>query len=197
VTDAAVRSLSLENRHTGERLTLRRVRRGDEIWLELRGSLPPHREGPPLHLHLAEDEEGRVTAGVLSVVIDGRRAAVGPGESTSIPRGVAHRWWNAGDDPLELEGWARPAVDLDSYLQAIFEIINAGPEGRPPLFYLAHAAYRHRRTQVVLIMPRPIQAVLFPVIIAVGTLFGRYRGTAWPGCPSRCTGAPPDEAASP
>ena len=28
----------LENRHTGERLALRRVERGDEVWLELKGS---------------------------------------------------------------------------------------------------------------------------------------------------------------
>src|SRR6476620_4835074 len=50
----------LENRHTGERLTLKRVRRGDEVWLELKGSLPPHKEGPPMHVHFAEDEEGHV-----------------------------------------------------------------------------------------------------------------------------------------
>jgi hypothetical protein len=68
--------------------------------------------------------------------------------------------------------------------------MNAGPEGRPSLFYIAHAALRHRDTQALLIMPRPIQAVLFRVIVAVGTLLGRYRGTDWPGCPARCLGAP-------
>ena len=67
--------------------------------------------------------------------------------------------------------------------------MNAGPEGRPPLFCIADAALRHRDTQAVLIMPRPIQA-LFRVTVAVGTLLGRYRGTEWPGCPARCLGAP-------
>ena len=180
----------LENRHTGERLALRRLKRGDEVWLELKGSLPPHREGPPLHIHFAEDEEGHIRSGTLSVVIDGRRITAGPGESTSIARGSVHRWWNEGNEPLEFEGYARPVVDLDRYLQAIFEVMNAGPEGRPPLFYIAHAALRHRHTQAVLIMPRPIQAVLFRVVVAVGTVLGRYRGDDWPGCPSRCLGAP-------
>jgi mannose-6-phosphate isomerase-like protein (cupin superfamily) len=183
-------SLVLESRHTGERLALRRVLRDGEPCLELKGSLPPHREGPPMHVHFVEDEEGYVRSGILSVVIDGHRTTAGPGASTSIPRGAAHRWWNAGDEPLEFEGYARPVVDLDRYLQAIFEIMNAGPVGRPPLFYLAHAALRHRRTQAVLIMPRPIQAVVFRVVVAVGTVFGRYRGDDWPGCPSRCPGAP-------
>ena len=57
---SGVRELIIENRHTGERLTMRRVKRGDEVWLELKGSLPPHRQGPPLHIHVAEDEEGVV-----------------------------------------------------------------------------------------------------------------------------------------
>ena len=26
--------------------------------------------------------------------------------------------------------------------------------------------------------------------LIVGTILGRYRGTEWPGCPERCTGAP-------
>jgi mannose-6-phosphate isomerase-like protein (cupin superfamily) len=182
--------LLLENRHTGERLALRRVRRGDEVWLELKGSLPAHREGPPMHVHFAEDEEGFVRSGRLSVVVEGRQGTVEAGASTSIPRGAAHRWWNEGDEPLEFEGYARPVVDLDRYLQAIFEIMNAGPEGRPPLFYLAHVALRHRDTQAVLLMPRPIQGVLFRVVVAIGTLLGRYRGEDWPGCPARCTGAP-------
>jgi hypothetical protein len=68
--------------------------------------------------------------------------------------------------------------------------MNAGAPNRPPLFYLAHVALRHRRTQTVLIMALAMQAILFRVLIVVGTLLGRYRGTEWPGCPARCLGAP-------
>lgn len=180
--------IQLENRHTGERLMLTRVRRGGEVWLDLKGSLPLHREGPPMHIHFAEGEEGRVTTGRLSVEINNGRLTVGPGESTRIPRGVPHRWWNDGDEMLEFQGYARPVVDLDRYLQAIFQIVNAGPAGRPPLLYLAHAAVRHRRTQAVLVMPRLLQPIVFRVLVAVGTILGRYRGDDWPGCPARCPG---------
>jgi quercetin dioxygenase-like cupin family protein len=182
--------LRLENRHTGEVLILRRLRRDGEPILELRGSLPPHREGPPRHIHHLEDEDALVTAGILSVEVGGQRIDARPGQSARLPRGVPHRWWNQGEDPLEFEGFARPIADLDRYLQAVFEIINAGAPNRPPLFYLAHVALRHRHTQVALVMPQPLQAVLFRVMVAVGTLLGRYRGTEWPGCPERCTGAP-------
>lgn len=183
-------SLVLENRHTREQLAMRRVKRGDEVWLELKGSLPPHREGPPMHVHFVEDKEGYVRSGTLSVLLDGKRITAGPGQSTAIARGLPHRWWNEGDEPLQFEGHAGPLVDLDRYLQAVFDVMNAGAEGRPPLIYMAHVALRHRHTQAVLVMPWPIQAVLFRVVVAVGTLLGRYRGHDWPGSPSRCRGVP-------
>jgi quercetin dioxygenase-like cupin family protein len=190
MADGAVRELVLENRHTGERLVLTRVKRGDEVWLEVKGALPPHRQGPPLHIHVAEDEEGFVRSGTVSALLNGRRITAGSGERVSFPRGAAHRWWNDGNEPLVMEGYVRPVVDFDRFLQALFEVVNAGPDGRPPLFYTAHALLRHRRTQTTLIMPRPIQAALFRVIVTIGTMFGRYRGEDWPGCPSRCLGAP-------
>lgn len=183
-------TLQLVNRHTGEFLEIRRAVRDGVRVLELRGSLPPHQEGPPRHIHHLEDEEGRVTAGTLSAELGEERIEVGPGQTLRLPRGVAHRWWNQGDIPLAFEGWVQPAVDLDRYLQAIFEVMNAGPKNRPPLIYLAHVALRHRHTQTVLAMPRPLQAVVFRAAVLFGTLLGRYRGTDWPGCPARCVGAP-------
>ena len=66
-------ALVLRNRHTDETLALRRVVRGGETWLELKGSLPPKRQGPPLHIHHFEVEEGLVKAGTFSAEIDGRR----------------------------------------------------------------------------------------------------------------------------
>lgn len=184
-------SLQLENRHTGERLTIRRVTSGGQEEFHLHGTLPAGREGPPLHIHFVEDEEGTVRQGLVSALLDGRRIDAGPGESFRFPKGVAHRWWNEGTELLELEGVTRPAVDLDRYLHAVFEVLNAGPPGRPPLFYIAHVALRHRRTQTVLVMPRPVQAIVFRLAVLVGTVLGRYRGNDWPGCPARCTGAPP------
>jgi mannose-6-phosphate isomerase-like protein (cupin superfamily) len=190
MADSGVRALMIESRHNGERLAMRRVKRGDDVWLELKGSVPARQQGPPLHIHIAQDEEVVARSGTVSAVLNGRQLTGGTGEHVLLPRGSAHKWWNDGNEPLVLEGYARPAVDLDRFLQAIFEVLNAGPAGRPPIFYMAHLLLRHRHTQTLLIMPRPIQAVVFRVIVAVGTLLGRYRGDAWPGCPSRCVGAP-------
>ncbi|HEY7292442.1 MAG TPA: cupin domain-containing protein [Vicinamibacterales bacterium] len=179
---------TLENRHTGERLKIRRVLRSGVPCLELKGTLPPKQAGPPLHVHYHELEEGVVVAGTLGAEVDGREFRVEAGGPVLLPMGSAHRWWNAGDDTLVFEGIARPVVDLDMYFVEVFEVINSGPANRPPLFYLAHLAWRHRKTQAVLMAPRWLQAMLVPVIVCVGTLLGRYRGVGWPGCPAEASG---------
>ena len=177
--------LTIGNRHTGEVLKLRRVVRDGQLCLELQGSLGPRQDGPPLHIHYAEHEEGIVLSGTLSAEVDGRRMQFKAGEVAPLPAGLPHRWWNDGDEPLAFGGVTRPLVDLDVYLQAAFEVLNSGPAGRPPLFYMAHLAWRHRRTQAVLFAPLWLQRVFLPVVVSLGRILGRYRGTDWPGCPAR------------
>jgi quercetin dioxygenase-like cupin family protein len=182
--------LTLVNRHTGERLQLRRVVREGQMCLELKGSLPPNQEGPPLHIHVYEHEEGTVIAGTLAAEVDGAVVRVEAGGIARLPMGSAHRWWNGGNEMLLFEGFATPVVDLDRYLAAVFDVVNSGSARQPPLFYIAHIAWRHRKTQTMLIAPRWVQAVLLPTVVLVGTLLGRYRGTDWPGSPDRCRAAP-------
>jgi len=79
---------------------------------------------------------------------------------------------------------------LDRYLQAIFAVLNASPSGRPSIFYIAHVAWRHRHTQALAMPPRVIQRVIFPLILFVGRVLGKYRGSSWPGSPESCPGAP-------
>ena len=189
--------LKLENRHTGEVLRMRRVRDANgQTVLVIDGSLPPRSSGPPLHVHFLEREEGVVKAGSLGAQVGNERIVVPAGESAVFPAGVVHNWWNAGDDLLELSGRVIPAVDLDRYLQAIFAVLSASPPGRPSIFYLAHVLWRHRHTQEVAFPPRPMQWIVFPIILLVGRVLGKYRGDNWPGSPGSCTGAPEVQAAS-
>ena len=183
--------LRLENRHTGEILRMRRVRDAQgQIVLTIDGSLPPRASGPPLHVHFHEREEGIVKAGTLGAQVGKEKIVVPAGGTAVFPAGVLHSWWNAGDDLLEFSGQAIPAVDLDRYLQAVFAVLNASPTGRPSIFYIAHVLWRHRHTQLLATPPRAIQRIVFPLILFVGRVLGKYRGSNWPGSPESCPGAP-------
>ena len=181
--------LRLENRHTGEILVMRRMRDAQgQIVLTLDGTLPPGTSGPPLHVHFHEHEQGIVKAGTLGAQIGTDKFVVPAGGTVVLPAGRPHRWWNAGDDLLEFSGHVVP-VDLDRYLQAVFAVLNAS-NGRPPIFYLAHVLWRHRDTQLLSIPPPAIQRILLPLVLIIGRILGKYRGSSWPGSPESCPGAP-------
>ena len=160
------------------------------VYLSLEGSLPSGGKGPPLHKHVLEVEEGTVASGTLGGTVDGKKVVIPAGGSASFPNGVVHAWWNEGQDTLFFNGRATPAVDLDKFLQALFAVINAGDGKRPPMFYLAHVLWRHRRTQVIVEPPVAVQRIVFPVVLLVGHLLGKYRSDDWPGAPGSCPGAP-------
>ena len=189
-------SLTLHNRHTRETLRMRRERDvSGQVILIIEGSLPARSKGPPPHVHFQQREEGGVQAGTLGARIGKQTLVVQAGGSAAFPAAVVHSWWNAGETLLEFRGRVVPAVDLDQFLQALFAVLNAGATNRPSIFYLAHVLWRHRRTQGVVTPPRAVQRILFPVVLLIGHVLGKYKGQGWPGCPETCTGAPLSEAA--
>jgi hypothetical protein len=139
---------------------------------------------------LEEDERAEAVSGAASILLDGKRFIAKAGEQVCFPKGSVHTWWNDGDEDLVIRGVATPVIDLDRYLQAVFEVLDAGPPNRPPIFYMGHTLYRHRRIQFTPFIPRAVQRLLLPIVVLLGTVLGKYRGINWPGCPSRCTGAP-------
>jgi hypothetical protein len=170
---------------------MRRVRDADgQSVLAIESSLPPGVGGPPLHLHFHQREDGTVKGGSLGTLVGKKKAILSVGETVYFPAAIVHKWWNAGDDLLELAGHAIPAVDLDRFIQALFAVLNASPSGRPSIFYMTHMLWRHRHTQVVMVPPPIIQRILFPIILLVGRALGKYSGDSWPGSPASCTGAP-------
>jgi mannose-6-phosphate isomerase-like protein (cupin superfamily) len=131
-------TVHLRNRHNGESLQMTRgVENGHEV-LYLEGRLPPHNEGPPMHIHVDQDESVEVVSGRLSATVDGKTITLGAGERGFIPRGVRHRWWNTGDEPLALRGKAEPAGDLDQFLEGMFRHPECQRER--PAFALSHRA---------------------------------------------------------
>jgi len=170
---------------------MRRVRDAQgQIVLILDGSLPPQASGPPLHVHIHEHEEVIVKAGTVGALVGTEKIIVPAGGTAIFPAGIPHRWWNAGDELLELSGQVVPSVDLDRYLQAVFAVLNASSNGRPSIFHFAHVLWRHRDTQSFSIPAPAIQRIVLPVILFIGRILGKYRGSNWPGSPDSCPGAP-------
>jgi quercetin dioxygenase-like cupin family protein len=59
-------------------------------------------EGPPLHVHLNEDEIFYALEGPFRFKLDGELGEAPAGTLVFIPRGVEHTWQNVGDEPARL-----------------------------------------------------------------------------------------------
>ncbi|NEC21925.1 cupin domain-containing protein [Streptomyces parvus] len=71
----------------------------------------PHTPGPPPHVHHEHEEAFHVTAGELTLDVDGDTLTLGPGDYAVVPRGAVHRPYNTSDAPVTFFFIASPAMD--------------------------------------------------------------------------------------
>ena len=159
----------------GESLTFTGVvRDADGERVEADGFAKPG-AGPPMHVHLLQEEAARVVAGRMGYQILGREPQfAGPGDLVVWPPGTPHRWWNAGDTDLRMTGWCKPPGNVEYFLGAIFASMKATGKNRPSIFDAAFLITTYRSEFAMLAIPAPVQRIIFPIAIAIGRLLGKY-----------------------
>ena len=88
----------------------------------LEHDLPPRLLAAPMHTHEHEDEYSYVTAGRIGVQIGDEVRIAGPGELVVKPRGIAHAFWNAGDEEARLVELVSPA-GFERYFEEIAPLL--------------------------------------------------------------------------
>jgi quercetin dioxygenase-like cupin family protein len=88
--------------------------------------LPPRALGAPVHTHRNEDEYSYVLEGRVGVQLGDHIIEAGPGKLVFKPRGVAHAFWNASDEPARLLEIISPA-GFENYFRELAPLL-AAPE---------------------------------------------------------------------
>jgi uncharacterized cupin superfamily protein len=159
----------------GERLTfVRRVPGPNGDRLEIQNVVAPG-AGPIMHVHHYQDEVVTVQQGRIAYQRLGEQPQfAGPGETVAFKAGEVHRFWNAGDVDLVGTGYIEPADNIEYFLGAIFESRSRSGGDRPNPLDAAFLARRYRSEFGLAEIPAAVQRIVFPVMVAIGTLFGRY-----------------------
>jgi mannose-6-phosphate isomerase-like protein (cupin superfamily) len=113
--------------------------------------LAPRTLGAPLHTHEREDEISHVTAGRLGVQIGDEVLEAGPGDTVLKPRGVAHAFWNPGDEPLRFLEVIAPA-GFERYFEDIAPLLAVG--GPPDVRALGAVMERYALAMDLASLPR-------------------------------------------
>ena len=143
-------------------------------YLHVRNIVQPG-DGPPMHVHHRQDEGLTVERGTIGYQREGEEPrTAGPGESVVFRAGEVHRFWNAGEDELRCTAYVEPADNLEYFLGAIFDSARRSGGHAPHPLDAAFLTRRYRSEFGMHAIPAAVQRFVFPVLVAVGTLLGRY-----------------------
>ena len=131
--------------------------------------------GPMMHVHHFQTESFTVRRGLIGYQRLGQAPQyAGPGETVTFAPGEAHRFWNAGETDLECSAYIEPADNIEYFLSEIFASQKRTGKGRPSPFDAAYLALRYRSEFAMMAIPALVQRLVFPVIVAIGTMLGLY-----------------------
>ncbi len=169
-----------ENPVTGERVV---VRLGTE---ETRGELlvveafvKPGGAVTGEHVHPIIEEYFTVVSGRVGFRLDGRESIAEPGQRLHVPAGMAHDWWNAGEEEAHIVVEISPAGRFEVMIANLFGLARDGKTNAKGMPNLLQAALFAREFEDVLYFTRPpraVQKVLFGILAPVARLLG-YRGS--------------------
>ena len=171
---------TIENPVTGERILFHKTSRetnGDaaviEVWVQ------PHGAVAAAHVHPAQDERFQVLGGQVGFKLDGQEIVAQAGDRVTVPAGMAHRFWNAGDDEAHFVCEVRPALQFEQLLETMFALAADGKtnrKGMPNPVRLAVIANAHFDTVRLPFPPAWLQRVGLALGAPLGRLVG-YRAT--------------------
>ena len=131
--------------------------------------------GPVMHTHWLQDECLTVISGKIGYKIKGgEEKFAGPGESVFFGKGVAHRFWNAGESILHCRGYVKPANTIVFFLSSIYAAQNKTGSAKPETFDGAYLLTKYRSEYDMNEISWFVKKTIIPLTYQVGKLLGKY-----------------------
>ncbi len=163
-------------KNTGEQLTFLKIEKEgsiDKVYVE--GEVKPGK-GPAMHTHFLQDEQLTVVSGKMGYQFWGSEQQFAlPGESVLFEREQPHRFWNAGEEMLKIEGWVGPVHNFPYFLSKVYEAQTKSGEEQPEMFDAAFLLTRYSSEYDMPEIPGFVKKVIMPITVIIGKLLGKYK----------------------
>ncbi|MBK8700745.1 MAG: cupin domain-containing protein [Saprospiraceae bacterium] len=160
----------------GEKITFTSVVREhgvEKVWLN---AYCAPGAGPAMHTHFRQDESLTVISGRMAYQTMGSSVQYAmEGESVVFKRGVPHKFWADGDQPLECSGWIYPANSVVFFLTAVYAAQNKSGKGQPEPFDSAYLLTMYSSEYDMPEIPVFVKKIIFPITRFIGKLRGKYK----------------------
>ncbi len=169
---------TIENPITGERLTFIKTASdtdGEVTVVEV--AVRPDGFVAAAHVHPNQTEIFRVVSGRMGAKLGREKIEAGSGEVLAIEPGVAHKFWNAGEDDLVFVAEVRPSLEWESLIETMYSLAADGKtskKGMPNPFRLAVIAHAHFDVVQLPVIPAWMQKTA----LAMGAPLGKALGYA-------------------
>lgn len=131
--------------------------------------------GPPMHVHFKQEEKVKVLKGKMHVKTLTKEFSLTEGQEYIFAAGEAHQFWNEGNEILHYAGHVKPANNYEYFIRHIYQSSNAANDDKPNPFDAAFLLTKYKSEMDMLVIPKPVKKIVFPILLIIGKLTGKFR----------------------
>ncbi len=131
--------------------------------------------GPPMHVHFKQQELVPVIEGKMRVKTLTKEFSLAEGETYVFQAGEAHRFWNEGAGVLRYAGHVKPSNNYEYFIRHVCLSANEANDDKPGAFDAAYLLTKYKSEMDMLVIPAPVKKIVFPVLLVVGRLLGKFK----------------------
>jgi len=131
--------------------------------------------GPPMHAHFKQEEQVKVVKGKMRVKTMTKEFSLTEGQAYVFAPGEAHQFWNEGDQTLHYTGHVKPSNNYEYFIRHIYQSANEANDDKPGPFDAAFLLTKYKSEMDMLVIPKPVKIAVFPILLAIGKLKGKFK----------------------
>lgn len=143
--------------------------------LEFDMYIEPAASGPPQHIHPSAEEQFEVLSGKVQAEISDKTYHFDQGDSFSVPPGIAHAWWNEGDEQARVRVRLLPATRMEKFLRTWYGLAKDGKmnkNGLPSVWQLAVTSKEYLDSVHLANPPLLVQKILWGTLSPIAKILG-------------------------
>jgi len=143
--------------------------------LEFEMVIEPAANGPPQHIHPGAEEQFDVLSGKLQAKISNETYHFRQKDSFTVPPGVAHAWWNEGNEQARVRVRLKPATQMEDFFRTWYGLAKDGKmndNGLPSIWQLAVTSKKYLDSVHLAKPSLFIQKILWGTLSPIAQILG-------------------------
>ena len=131
--------------------------------------------GPPMHIHFLQKEKIILLKGKMRAKTPENEFDLEIGKEYIFEAGVPHQFWNTGKEQNHYSGHLKPSCNWEYIIEHIYKSANNANDVKPSAFDAAYLLTKYKSEIDLLVIPKPVKKIVFPILYALGQFTGKYK----------------------